>query len=305
MVGERALTSWLAEHFATPRRDVRVGIGDDGAVVRPPGGDLVVTCDPVVEGVHFDSAAPAAAVGRKAVHRSLSDLAAMGAVADWLVVSALLPPGLSSRRRRSLFDGVRDAAALAKCAVIGGDVAATSGPLILTVTGIGHLRGRPLQRSGARPGDTLHVTGPLGGASLGHHLRFRPHLAEGQWLARQPNVTAAMDVSDGLLLDLHTLLIASGGLGAELWSDQIPVSPDAVRLARRDGTPPLEHALGDGEDHVLLFAMKARSTLPRGGPLNRIARQPFGRVMKAPGLRLIDESGAVREVEPQGFEHQL
>lgn len=305
MVGERAVTSWLADHFGARRRDVRVGIGDDGAVVRPAHGDLVVSCDPVVEGVHFASDAPARLIGRKVVNRNLSDLAAMGAVPDWLLLSAVLPRGMSARRRRSLFEGVRAAAEEAGCAVIGGDIATTEGPLVLTVTAIGHLRSRALRRGGARAGDALHVSGPLGGASLGHHLRFNAHLAEGQWLARQPAVTAAIDVSDGLLLDLNTLLVASGGLGAELRADRIPVAPAAARLGRRDGVSALAHALGDGEDHVLLFSVRGSSALGRGGPLVAAARTPIGRVTRTPGLWLVEADGRRRQLDPTGFEHRL
>lgn len=305
MVDERQWTASLAELFGSRQRGIRVGIGDDAAVVRHRGGDLVVTCDPVIEGVHFDPDAPPTLVGRKAVNRNLSDLAAMGAAADWLVLSAVLPPALSGRRRRSLFEGVRDAAAAADCAVVGGDVAVASGPLVLTVTALGHLQQPALRRDGARPGDALHTTGPLGGSSLGHHLRFRPQLAEGAWLARQPNVSAAIDVSDGLLLDLATVLRASGGLGAVVWADRVPIARAARRLARQSGQPPLQHALGDGEDHVLLFAVRGGRPLRRGGPLEPAARRPFGRVTAEPGLHLVESDGTAREVDPAGYQHQL
>jgi thiamine-monophosphate kinase len=217
----------------------------------------------------------------------------------------VLPPELSGRRRRSLFEGVRDAAAAAGCAVIGGDVAVANGPLVLTVTALGHLRQPPLRRDGARPGDALHTTGPLGGAALGHHLRFRPQLAEGAWLGRQPNVSAAIDVSDGLLLDLATVLRASGGLGAEVWAEHVPISRAARRLARRSGRYPLQHALGDGEDHVLLFTVRGPRPLRRGGPLEPATRRPFGRVIAQPGLHLVDAQGTAREVQPVGYQHQL
>src|SRR5262249_37197501 len=148
---------------------------------------------------------------RKAVNRNLADLAAMGAIADWLLVSLVLPPRLSPAGRRRLLVGIRAAAAAGGCAVVGGDVASSRGPLTVTVTGVGHCRGRVLRRSGARAGDATHVTGPLGGPAAGHHLRFTPPLAEGAWLARAAvPATAAIDVSDGLLLDLWTLLRASG-----------------------------------------------------------------------------------------------
>lgn len=305
MASEREWTAELAGFFATRRRDVVLGVGDDAAVVRPRSPELVLACDPVIEGVHFESEAPAAWVGRKAVNRNLSDLAAMGATPEYLLLSAVLPHGLPAVRRRRLFAGVRDAAEAASCAVVGGDVAATTGPMVLTITAVGRLEGRALRRDGARVGDTIHVTGPLGGSSLGHHLRFSPHLAEGRWLARQAAVTAAIDVSDGLLLDLQRLLDASGGWGADLSAAAVPVSKAAARLGRSSGRTALSHALGDGEDHVLLFTVRAGASLPRRGPLAGCARAPLGVVARHSGLRLHDDGGEVHEFEPRGFDHRL
>ena len=279
-----------------------VPIGDDAAVVCNRGPRSVLACDPVVEGVHFTADHPLALVGRKAVNRNLSDLAAMGAVADYLLVSLLLPGGMGAARRRSLLGGIRKAADDAGCAVVGGDSCASPGALVVTVTAVGHLRGRPLCRNGARPGDAIHLTGPVGGAGLGHHLRFRPHLAEGQWLAAREEVTAAIDVSDGLALDLETLLQASGGYGAWLDEDALPLSKAARRRGVHTGEGALHHGLYDGEDHVLLFT--ARGRLGRGGPLDAAARRPVGEVTRKPGLR-IRGAGGERRISARGYEHEL
>ena len=302
---ERQLTAWLADYF--PRRPARVpvGIGDDAAVVRNLGPDSVVACDPVVAGVHFTDAAPLALVGRKAVNRNLSDLAAMGAVPDYLLVSVLLPRGFAARRRGALFRGVRDAARAAGCDVVGGDVAGTPGPLTVTVTAIGHLAGRALRRSAAAVGDALHVSGALGGAALGRHLRFAPELALGRWLARQAAVGAVIDVSDGLALDLQTVLAASACPGAVLDAAAVPISAAARRQARRSGRSALAHALGDGEDHVLLFSVRRGKHLRAGGPLAARARRPIGEVVAAPGLALRERDGRLRRLEAVGFQHAL
>ncbi|MBK8976821.1 MAG: thiamine-monophosphate kinase [Planctomycetes bacterium] len=305
MAGERALTARLARFFGAARRVV-VGIGDDAAVLKPPPGDLVVTCDPVVAGVHFAAEAPPARVGRKAVDRNLSDLAAMGAVADHLIVSLLLPIGYPVAARRALLGGIRSAARRADCAVIGGDVGTTPGPLTVTVTALGHLRGRPLRRDGARIGDRVHVTGPLGGSlASGRHLRIRPRLAEGQWLAKQPAVRAGLDVSDGLALDLWTLLRASGVPGAELDAAAIPLHRDCARAAAATGRRPLDCALGDGEDHELLFTVAAGATLPPGGPLAAVARRPIGVLAARPGLWLRHRDGRRERIAAQGYEHDV
>ena len=310
MATERELTERLARFF--PRhRDVVVGIGDDAAVVRQRHDRAVLCCDPVIAGVHFDASAPMRLVGQKAVNRNLSDLAAMGAVADWLLVSLILPRDCGKAQLQALLLGVRAAANQAKCYVVGGDVATCNGPLVITVSAFGHLPGRALTRSGARVGDTLHVSGPLGGSIHGHHLRFRPALQEGVWLAQQPQVSAALDVSDGLLLDLQTMLLASSGpagrsgggtmLGAELDARLVPVRP-AARLFG-DGQE-LQHALTDGEDHVLLWAQRQGKPLATGGPLTARARRAIGRIVREPGLWLVHD-GVRQRLSHQGFQHPL
>lgn len=301
MADERAFTAALQRFFGSGP-GVVVGIGDDAAVVRQRAKNAVLCCDPVVEGVHFLRSDPLPAVGRKVVNRNLSDLAAMGAAPDWLLVSLVLPRGFTAVQRTALCTGIRAAARAARCTVVGGDTAVHEGPLVVTVTAIGHLPGRGLCRTGARVGDTLHVTGPLGGSRLGHHLRFRPALREGVWLARQSAVHAAMDVSDGLLLDLATMLAASGGLGAEIDAAMLPVARAAMRLARNDRERALQHALGDGEDHVLLWTQARGARLPRGGPLTAAARRPIGTVLASPGLWLVRE-GRREPVAALGFQH--
>ena len=303
--GERAYTAGLARFFASGA-GVAVPIGDDAAVVRNRGRESVLCVDPVVEGVHFTAADDPALVGRKVVNRNLSDLAAMGAVPDWLLVSLLLPHGTKAARRDALMRGIRAAARAGGAAVVGGDVSATRGPLVVTVAAVGHLAGRALERRAARAGDTIHVTGALGGSRLGSHLRFRPHLAEGRWLAtRVPGIGAAMDVSDGLLLDLATLLEASGGLGAELDARTVPVSAAARRLAHGNPARALRHALCDGEDHVLLFTLRRGRTLPAGGPLRRTAREPIGTVTREPGLWLRHPDGSSTPLAPTGWQHDV
>ena len=303
MVDERAFTRGLARFFGN-HADVLVGIGDDAAVVRHRGRASVLCCDPVIAGVHFTDDAPSGLVGRKAVNRNLADLAAMGAEADWLLVSLVLPRGYPATKRRALLLGIRAAAKAAGAAVIGGDVACADGPLVVTVTAIGHLAGRALTRSAARVGDTLHVTGPLGGSLAGHHLRFVPPLAAGCWLARQPAVHAAIDISDGLLLDLHTMLQQSGGLGAELDADAIPIRAVARRRANGDPAAALAAAFGDGEDHELLWTQARGRALPAGGPLTARARLPIGRIVARPGLWLCSAGRRVR-LQPTGYRHAL
>ena len=304
MGGERALTRRLQDWFPAPK-DARIAIGDDAAVCKNRGRDSVLCVDPVVEGEHFVRGEDLALVGRKAVNRNLSDIAAMGAVADYLLVSLVLPRDLHARDLDRLLRGLRAAAKAGGAFVVGGDVSSTSGPLVVTVTAIGHCEGRVLLRSGARVGDSIHVTGALGGSIAGKHLRFVPRLKEGAWLARSATpCTACMDISDGLLLDLWTMLQASGGLGAEIDARAVPIALAAHRLAKTDGKDALMRALSDGEDHELLFTVKKGRTLPMGGPLTARARKPIGRVVNEPGLWLIQD-GLRRKVAPSGHEHDV
>src|SRR5690606_13447043 len=132
-------------------------------------------------------------------------------------------------------------------AIAGGDTNSWDGPLAITVTAFGRVTERgPLTRSGARPGDLLLVTGALGGSILGRHLRVEPRVREALLLNERYELTAGMDISDGLALDASRLAAASR-CGVALRLDSIPISGDAVELAERDGKTPLAHALGDGE----------------------------------------------------------
>lgn len=302
-LSERQFTASL-QRFLPANPWVQVGIGDDAAVVRNRGKSSVLCCDPVVAGVHFDDRAPLRLVGRKAVNRNLADLAAMGAVADYVLVSVVLPPDLGEAQRRELFLGLRSAATAAGCVIVGGDVAVCRGPLVVTVTAIGHAPGRVLRRSAARVGDSLHVSGALGGSLAGHHLRFVPPLAAGQWLAAQRRVAAAMDISDGLVLDLCTLLRASDCAGAELYAAAVPVRAAARQLAKGDARAALQRALYDGEDHVLLWSQRAGELAP-GGPLSRRARRPIGRVLAQPGVWLVHADGHRELLPVDGYQHEL
>jgi thiamine-monophosphate kinase len=311
--GEREFTSWLAGFFTPPPGRGVLGIGDDAAVVVNRAPHTVAACDPVVEGVHFTPDAPLRLVGRKAVHRNLADLAAMGATFDYALVSVLWPAARPARDLTTLMRGVRDGVERHGGYVVGGDTASTKGPLTVTVTVLGHATHRVLPRDGARAGDAIHVSAPLGGSILGHHLRFVPPLALGAALARRTTVSAMMDISDGLTLDLATLLRASSHaagmpLCAHLDGTRIPISAAARKLARQSGKAPIEHALGDGEDHALLFTMQRGAAAPPA--VSPGARTPIGGVELAAkghaGAVFISLPGLPRlRLREHGYEHEL
>ena len=297
------LIRWIQGQAQADER-VLVGIGDDAALVRNHGASTLITTDMIVEGVDFNLAeASPREVGWKAMACNVSDIAAMGGRGSVAVAAAALPRGFAAESAHELVRGLLACADEFGIRLVGGDVSSTPGPLVVSVTLLGDTAGRPpILRSGARPGDALLVTGALGGSLLGRHLRFRPRQAEGLILAERYTPHAMIDISDGLARDLHHILDASG-VGARVIAADIPVSDDARRAAERSGLPPLEHALGDGEDFELLFAIdgavadRLLAERPFDSPVTRIG------TITAGGAVLVLPDGAERPLERKGWEH--
>jgi thiamine-monophosphate kinase len=241
---------------------VVTGPGDDCAVVRLPGAkeDLLFTVDPIVEGHHFDASATPAQIGRKAVARATSDIAAMGGRPRWILLSLLVPRGFDAGKLEKIFDSAAKTAEGFGAAVVGGDTGEGEN-LTLSVTVVGTVaRGKALLRSGAKDGDLLFTTGKLGGNwkhGAKRHLSPHPRLDEGAFLAEKGFATAAMDLSDGLLTDLRRMMAASGTAAV--------VFPEA--LPRKRGATE-EDAMAEGEDYELLF------TVPSGHAGKLLATWP-------------------------------
>ena len=249
--------------------------GDDCAVL--PGGGLL-TCDPVIENIHFLPDTPARQVGWKAMARNLSDIAAMGGQPRYAVVSLGLRPTTPVRWVRELYAGLHAAARRFGCEIAGGDTAHVRHEQFVVVTLLGHAD-RPVLRSGARPGDVVFVTGKLGGTfRTGKHLRFIPRIAEARWLVEHVRVHAMIDVSDGLASDLRRLVEASD-VGFDIASAKIPGK--------------LPGALTDGEDFELLFTVA-----PRDAGKVRRKFYEIGRVIKKPVVLLDGQPLAER-----GYDH--
>jgi thiamine-monophosphate kinase len=258
--------------------------GDDLAVLTSPGsGKLLAGIDPVLDGVHVDVATCGhRTAGRKAAKRNLSDVAAMGGRPTALLLSLVVPRMTTTDEAMDVVEGVAEVAEHCGCALVGGDFAVWDGPMVVTVAVLGEAE-EIVPRQGARVGQKLFVTGPLGGSILGRHLTFEPKLEAGRKLV---GVASAMcDLSDGLSVDLPRLL---SGLGATLY--HIPIHDDARRLP---GSP-LEHALHDGEDYELLFAADEKPD---------VVCIEIGEVEAEPGVRIREEDGTSRAVEPAGFIH--
>ena len=289
-----------------PAVGVVVGPGDDCAVLVPPAGRLLVTTDLLTEGVDFLLAeVTPEAVGRKAMGVNLSDLAAMAGTPFAAVVSVALPrhpPGMATRELADRLDaGLREMANRFGVAIVGGDTNTWDGGLVVSVTVLGHAD-VPVTRGGALPGDAIFVTGALGGSLLGRHLDVTPRVREALALRDFVNLHAMIDVSDGFAADLSHLLTESG-VGAELDADAVPVHADAHRRSRLTGRTPLDHALNDGEDFELIFAVSEADAekLVAGSPVPVVR---VGRVVPGAGITLV-AGGTRSPLTPGGWVHAV
>lgn len=302
--GEFAYIDWLRRR--TPAAaSVLVGPGDDTAVLRPPGRPLLVTTDMLLEGSCFRLAeAGPRRVGRKAIAVNLSDIAAMAGVPTGAVVSVGLPRLGGRDLAEELYLGMREVADAFGVPLVGGDTNSWDGPLSISVTVLGEATERgPVLRSGARVGDWVMVTGPLGGSILGHHLDFTPRVREALALHQAVDLHAMIDLSDGLARDLHHICEESH-CGAVLLAEAIPITDAARELAARDGRSPIDHALSDGEDFELVFTVP-----PVDG--ERLIREPVPGVTLWRIGKIVPDGywlarGDAREpLAPRGYEHAL
>lgn len=306
---ESHLIDWLRRTLPATKA-VRVGLGDDAAVLRGDGSDVVVTTDMLMAGVDFIlGEVEPRRVGHKILAVSLSDLAAMAARPVAAFVSLALPRSGGLELAQELYRGMLPLAERYGVAIAGGDTNSWDGPLVANVTLLGTPSSRgSLLRSGARAGDKILVTGSLGGSILGHHLDFEPRIAEALLLHERYDLHAGMDVSDGLALDLSRLCQASG-CGAVVQSLAVPIAHAAHEYARQlaDGSTPLDHAFADGEDFELLLAVPAREAarLLRERPLADVRLSEIGEFVPQPGLWQIDHKGDRIPLAPRGFEHRL
>lgn len=245
-LGEDRLIAALVENLKT-RPDVIAGPGDDCAVVAGPATDelLLLKTDCVVEGVHFLPDEKPAAVGWKAMARTLSDFAAMAGRPRFALITLVASREREARWTTELYRGLRQVADRFDAAIVGGETSRSEGPAVVSISAVGTVaRDRWVSRTGGEIGDALFVTGRLGGSIRRKHLNFLPRIKEAQWLAGHFRLHAMMDLSDGLGADLPRLAQASG-VGFEI---------DARALPRTRGCS-IDHAINDGEDYELLFAL--------------------------------------------------
>jgi thiamine-monophosphate kinase len=299
---------------------VHLGIGDDAAVLRvPPGHEILVTTDFSLEGVHFRRDwHPPDSVGHRCLARGLSDIAAMGGTP----LAAFLSLALPAKTPQSWVDGfVRGLLALAKehgVTLAGGDTAQSPGRssdarILADIVVVGSTPlGKAVRRSGAKPGDAIYVTGELGGSAVAQdrmyaqpkkklsaikfprHFYPEPRLGVGRLLRERGLITAMIDLSDGLSTDLDHLCRESR-VSAQVSSEMIPRSKGAT----------LKQALHGGEDYELLFTAPAGRRVPRAiaGVAIALIGEIRSRQRGPVRVELLEATGKVRVLRPQGWEH--
>jgi len=317
-LGEKELILAIREEFRTRQAGLEIGIGDDAAVFKIGGKNLVVTKDLLLESVHFLLRLhPPRLLGRKSLNVNLSDLAAMGALPKYALLGLGIPLRTETGWIEDFFAGFKSAAKEHGVKLIGGDVTRAQ-KVALSVTLLGEGR-NIIERGGARPGHFLFVSGALGearegllllkkGAKLGEDKRVdkmliafldpKAQVELGKELSRLRAASAMIDISDGLSVDLGHICEESG-FGAEIERERLPVSFELVALQKRS----FDFALNGGEDYQLLFSvppdkLSAVSRLKKKYGLTHI-----GKVIKEKGIFLVDSRGRRRPIQPDTWQH--
>jgi len=317
---EQELVSRITSRLAPAPRWVLVGIGDDAAVVEPVRNQFeVLTVDSIVEGVHFDRRfTPSDAIGHRALAVNLSDLAAMAATPRLALLSMALPLDLSCDDFEAIVDGFTALAARHQVHVAGGNLTRSPGPLVLDVTAVGWAKRRSvLTRRGAKPGDSVYVTGTIGGARAGlqalrlsaalaqfepcveRYVRPQPRVKVGMLLGRNRAATSCMDLSDGLADGIRQIAQASS-VGMTIERSAIPVQPEARTWFESRNTDPVREALAGGDDYELVFTAspKLRGRLRAVARHGGVAITRVGSCTKGSTVEL-----TAGEPLPKGFGH--
>jgi thiamine-monophosphate kinase len=312
---EKSLIQGIRRAVRPSGKSIRVGIGEDCAVLRPPAGhEILVTTDFTLEGIHFrrEWHSPEV-VGRRCLTRGLSDIAAMGGKPLAVFLSLALPGKLPQKWVDGFMRGLLALAREHDSTLAGGDTAQSPQSILADILVLGTVpKGTAVLRSGARPGDRVYVTGELGGGSAAlkeffagrkpraqdfpRHFHPVPRLAVGEFLRSREIATAMIDLSDGMSTDLGHICEESD-VGAEIMPDDIP----RARVGRERERVDLTLALHGGEDYELLFTAPARKRVPAsiaGVPMTTI-----GRITRAKRVILRGSTGITQALKPQGWEH--
>lgn len=318
-LGEFGLIQRFISRLSQKDSKVIIGPGDDCAVIKTGSfSSLLCTTDMLIEGVHFrrDWMTPQQ-IGIKSIRVNLSDIAAMGGVVRYALVSLGLPATTTLKEADQLFEGIHKTLEEAGGSIIGGDVNASQ-KWVIHVTLLGEpSQGRVVTRRGARVGDAIYVTGSLGDSALGlqalqekkragydffirRHCRPPLRLEIGRYLAGRSLVHSMIDVSDGLGGDLQHILDVSH-VGAEIYMNQIPVSKKFMSLSRKMGLDPYSLMLFGGEDYELLFTASPKLKIPK--KIKGVSMTRIGHVSNRSGIRFVNSQGQRCDMGLQGFKH--
>ncbi len=310
--------SRIARYFAPLAGEGAFGLTDDAALLTPPAGaQLVTTCDSVIAGIHCIGDESASMLAHKLMRRNLSDIAAMGASAYAYLVSLMLPRDTPESWFKDFAHGLAQCQDMFGITLLGGDTAATTGPLSLSLTAFGTLTTPPLLRSGAQMGDGVYVTGTLGDAALGLDMLQGKLTPDAALIARyhypEPRLSVAstlhgiahscMDISDGLLQDASHIA-ASSNVGLSLRADALPLSDSARRLYAQSPAL-LRRIVSGGDDYELLFTapMAHENSLHHIAEDTGVTITRIGTVEAGEGVTLCDANGEAIRFREQGFTH--
>lgn len=309
--------------------DIIVGIGDDAAVIRAGGRNLIACCDLMIEGVHFRREwIPSYFLGRKALAVTLSDVAAMGGVARFAMISIALPGGISTEFVDEIFRGLFDMAYENNVSIIGGDTSSSPEGIFIDTSVIGECEsGKAITRSGARPGDEIYITGSLGASSLGlrlleqgirlegepdsprrealmKHLSPEPRLRFGATIGEAGLATAMIDISDGLSSDLWHILDESG-CGALIRARSVSVAP-CVKLMTEGEDDKLKFVLHSGEEYELLFTARPedKEQIQAVAESANLPIALIGEIISDKKF-CVEYEGSLRPVDRSGYEHLI
>lgn len=323
---EFELIARLRSKLPSNSSSVILGIGDDTAVLKPLQGRPLLTVDSLVEGIHFDfSLSAPEEVGHKALAVNLSDIAAMGGVPRACLISLGVPPQVKLEVLEKIYEGLGKLARNSSVDVVGGNIAKSPERMFLSISVLGTADDSPITRSGAKKGDVVFLSGPVGESAAGlavlkklgqnarskypeltkKHLTPEPQLKCGQVLASSRSVNCLIDVSDGLSSELWHLAKASG-VGIVISEESLPISQELAAAGMECGETPKNWMLSGGEDYVLLGTVEAKhwpGLLQRATeaacPLFKIGEVDSDSV----GISLVTLEGHKESISPSGWNH--
>ena len=303
-----------------------VGIGDDCAVIpKDEKTSTLLTTDLLVEGIHFNLAhCSACQLGYKSLAVNLSDIAAMGGIPGYGLISLAIPPATTVEFMDEFYQGMSELAGRFGVQIIGGDTTHSNSGFVINIALIGEIeKGREIYRFGARPGDLICATGYLGNSAAGLHLmsnhpeelpdfeelaeNYRqpyPHIKQGRILSESGAVRAMIDISDGLASDLGHICGASG-CGAEIYEELLPISSALSRYTRKHNLDYLELSLGGGEDYCLLFTIESEKFTEVNQTLNNAGYEIYniGEISAADNIYIVNKDGGREILKIKGWDH--